>query len=212
MTWAEFKALVRTLMSVDANRIGIQAYVDATIRLGVLDLQSYVPGLCEGQETRFTDEDVILVDKASQGVLDNPIKVRGLWLLTPADPLLLAPTDPEALGWARIAPEVLPWERRHEVAGGFKCNTIALDFRNNQFLVFPALSATNVLLVQFDGKKLEYAEDDPVPLGEPEAEAVAEYVLARIARLVDKNDNAFASHKQEYGILRRKIFVDRNPL
>lgn len=211
MTWAEFNALVRTLMSVDANRIGIQAFVDATIRLGALDLQSYVPGLCIGQETLFTVDDVVPVDQASQGVLDSPIKVRGWWLLTPDD-TITADTDPNAIGWNRIAPEVITWERRHEVVAGMKCNTIAFDFRGNEFLVYPALSLTNQLLVQFDGKKLEFEMTDDVPFGEAEAEAVAEYVLARIARLVDKNDTAFATHKQEYGNLRRKIFVDRNPL
>ena len=69
MTWAEFKAAVRTLLTVDGVRLNIQDFIDLQIKAGVIQCQNSVPSQRKGHETRYTANSMVVEGTASKGKL-----------------------------------------------------------------------------------------------------------------------------------------------
>lgn len=195
-TWKEFGDLVRTLLLVDKDRLGVQDTVDAngqsvpgylslTIRQAVIDLQEYIEALRTGHEDTYAFSDFTQEEQASLASLPPFARVQEAYLVQ---------------GQVVYPLNDYPWELRYELIKGLvdiidNNGKIAINPAGAQFMVYPALPDDSwQLKLVWDGKKSDFADEDKVPFPEEAALAVAEYVKGRMARDVDDDLAKFASY------------------
>lgn len=82
----------------------------------------------------------------------------------------------------------IAWEDRQElICGMSRCQyAYSVAPHGNQFLIHPALNDETVLLVVWDGLKMDFADGDIIPWPEWAAEAVAAYIKYKILLEIDK--------------------------
>lgn len=210
--WGEFKSMVRTLLTVDANRLGLQdtpdgkpGYISLMIRQAVLDLQHHIPVYCIYHETLYYPQDFVTEGRASRGVLPPMAKLRDMWICNVATnsrfPVL----------------HDFPWEHRFELVNGLTTipdhnGRVAIEPDAYKFYAYPEIKGTFVLSVFWNGNKTCFQDNEETPFSEDTAMAVAEYVKGKIAREVNNDLQTFNSyfHPQQgsYIKTRRRLFLE----
>lgn len=86
--------------------------------------------------------------------------------------------------------DFVPWENRRERMidneHGVRDYLYAISPMNRQFLVHPLLNEDTALFLVWDGLKMDFADNDIVPVPEWAAAAIAAYVKWRILLEIDK--------------------------
>lgn len=184
-TWAQFKANVRLLLPVDANRFGVGTgatnYLDQLIKQGVIDIQNFVPYYRNGNETIYMPDDLAEDGLASVGELpDGAYPVEAFYVKT---------------GSTCVRQPLWPYDysARHDLICGnpriTNCQfAIAIDDRQGRnFYVFPKVEVGREMSLFWDGVKTDYQDSETVPFDEQVEMAVAMFVKAALAREVDKD-------------------------
>lgn len=195
MIYSEVRDAVRALVTVDGNRHGVSkglaTYFDRMVRLGLIDLQSYIEQLRANHRDVFTQTDLIQEGAASSGAMPDG-KIRDAYYITKGNcACVQRPLIP------------YPWANRNDlICGQSKLfgwrYFISIDPTASEFLIFPALTAGAELWLYWDGIKKTWADGDATRFTEEEAQAVAYYVKAHIAREVDKDLLLSASYMSDY--------------
>lgn len=204
MTWAEFIVKVKDLMPVESVRQNTQTYLTALIRQAAVDLQRHILFYREGQQTFYTDEDVVTTSLASVGNLPNQAHIIDIFL--------------KGVGYNCCRTPVMnyPWGNRHDLWCGHPNLTtspcIAIDPYAKEFTLFPALDADNELEVNWDGLKIDFDDDDEVTFDEPAALPVSSYALAHIYRKVRNDMEKYGSFMLDYRKQRTDLIIDKKGL
>jgi hypothetical protein len=102
-----------------------------------------------------------------------------------------------------------PWSKRQAmICGAARDYLYSISPHAKQFVVTPALNENTILKVVWDGYKYAWGDNDEINFPPEAAEAVAAYVMAKVARNIDKNLTLSQSYDQEYARLRLALFRD----
>lgn len=187
---------------VDAAAADLQSLRDRVVketRAGVIELQNMVESFKAGQVSILTESDAVPNGSASLLTLPEQAAVKEAWLTWPDDEGVTVCRRCEAL--------LVPWERRFEemLCGTQTCPQISIDPYGRRALVTPALKADEIELeLVWDGLKLSFGDNDPVPFDEGVAQAVSHYVNSRLA--LELGDTVAVAREYE------RLFLDRQQL
>lgn len=214
MLWSEFVAEVTAQLSVDGTRRGLEAFRNRFIRNAVLDLQRYIPGYRTGNTTTYGIGDVTKLDFCSLVEMPSGAKPKEIWIYSTAAGAdqYCKRYRCDFYPWAKRQDlicgklDFMNWWRGGAWPGGCcpapadvvpNCNgfnwceqkgyVYTMAPHGKSFLVYPQISATNALILLWDGYKTEFADGDTIPFPAGASEAVASYVKWRICLEVDKD-------------------------
>lgn len=204
MTWKEFKDQVDALLGEDANRMGAETLVPMIVRLAVLDAQRLVPRFRINHETVYYAGDLVVEGLASRGVFPPEAVVRDMYLCRKND-------DDD---WVRHPVTWHDWEDRYELTNGLvQANDgfakVARDRSDYTFYVYPFVEDCQRLSVHWDGRKLEFKDDEETPFDERLSQPVADYVKARIFREFDRDIQGHDSFMKSYTRALALIYTDK---
>lgn len=107
--------------------------------------------------------------------------------------------------------DFMAWSHRQNmICGRLPHYFYTISPHGKQFIVTPALTENTKLQVVWDGYKYSFGDDEEVQFPPEAAEAVAAYVMWKIARTVDKNLPLSKEYEQDYLKLRLALFRDFN--
>lgn len=201
MKWREFKEAVYDLITVDASRIGVEAFIDRQIGLAVGDLQHYIEAYRQGHETTFDVEDATDEGFASTVNLPDGIYLREAYHVKVGNSCV-----------SRVLSKYPYSNRRDLVCGvvGIGCSggnfQFAIDPGITKMWIYPRLVDGYRVVLVWDGKKFVFDDEDIVPFDLQAALAVAEWVKAKIAREVDRDVKLAASYMADYTAGRSRIY------
>lgn len=201
MLWADFRTLVTTHLHAYARTHGAESLIAANIKCGVEDLQSAVPDLrrrtvvipatsltVSGEASFFTiPSGSVVSDLYARGATDHSKRLR------------YTSTDEKNLPM-------------------LKDGTFNMDDRyciyaptTGEIWVSPNPSEEgSEVCVTYSRIYSGYADSDDTPLGNSEAEAVGNYVLMKLALILDHNPQEASAYQQLYRGLKRQIMSDHN--
>lgn len=203
MTWLEFKQGVYELITVDAERMGSEAFVNRQIALAVDDLQSHVEFYRIGHETTYEVDDLTDDGYASRGELPAGAYLRELYHVKVGNNCVSRP-----LYW---------WDYSNR--RDLKCGAVGIGCRGTwfrytvdpqmrSFWVYPRVTSGYQVKIVWDGKKTSFEDEDSVPFDEPVTLLVAEWVKMKMAREVDRDLQTARDYERSYFGLRRRIYLD----
>lgn len=191
MTYLEFTDLVRTFLTVDANRLGAETYVTNMIRQGIINVEHFIPIYRLGHESIYGIDDLAEEGYASQGIMPEAAELMDAYNSKVGNPYTRQPLS------------LYDWGNRFDlitgnirIVGGQYYISINPDGR--QFYVYPKISEGRQLSLFWNGIRLAFADADEVPFDEPMALCVAEYVTAQVERRINKDLVLYAAHYESY--------------
>jgi hypothetical protein len=212
MIWLEFKDQVRVLLTVDARRkgSGIESYIDSVILSGVIELQQYIPSLRDFNRDVFRNMDFNrdrskLLSGVQRGSLSNKAHIQSAIVMKPQ-------------GGKVISLHLNRWP--HEKAGYItmgcldNCRSasapgkIMMRPSSKQFHIYPDLKPDEILILDWQGVKTSFSEDDETVYDHRVAKAVSDYTKAHIVREVDKDLKLYAEYYGMYVKERASLFLD----
>lgn len=204
MLWSAFKALVRTHMPAHGRRAGIQSMIDQLILSGVEDIQRACEFYQAGHVNIYGAGDLSVDGFASTGPLPagQIIRARIVKYDTVAGELLPA----IYLGLSQA-----PWSAYANMRDGelAACiGLIAIDPVTRRFGFVPGLNVESRLVFEWSGVKSDFNDADPVPFDNLVAMAVADFVLARVVRQVDRDLGMAQSYQGSFIGAKRHIISD----
>ena len=204
MTWAEFQTYVLNFLPVESQRLGIEHFRDQQLRASVIDLQSLIPALRVGHTTTVAADDFAM-DGPLAGTCAAPDGwVRNVWLVSDE-------ADENRPGSSNRKPYTSgAWAERKNLVLGLD-KTIGrwlLSPDQQTILLSPVPDDDHHVEIEWDGIKRTFANSDVVPFNEEMAEAVAEFMKAKIVQHVERDMATATTHFQEYARLRRRIYAD----
>jgi hypothetical protein len=105
------------------------------------------------------------------------------------------------------------WDKFPQMRGGefyYGSGAIALNPIGRQFAVVPLLNAESRLVIEWQGVKASFANGDLTPFDERMAEVVADFVLHRVKRTIDKDQSLTPTYERSYVLGKRKLLSDAN--
>lgn len=205
-TWKEFTDAVRVLLPLDNKRVGASDYVTRLIRLGVLDLQNFIPAYRKGHEDLYLPCDFVTEGAASRGVRPPQAAIQDAFLFN-------------ANTQTRYPVNDFPWANRFELVNALvdvKHNNAYISFDpsgENTFYVFPEVTDGWILSLNWDGVKLEFTDNDHTPFDEQMTQVVADFVRGRIARDIEKDMTLYESYFHprigSYSVGRRNLYLKK---
>lgn len=218
LTWSQFYQLVIDRMGVHGVRVGIEAQRRSIIRSGVIELQDLISNYVNGHETLYLPQDFVGEGHASRATKPPQSVIRDAYLCA----LITADADGNTLPnpfAIRYPLTPADWEDRMGLVNGYGCvndgtGYIAIDPQGYTFYVFPEVFDNWLVSMFWDGRKLDFKDDEETPFDEPMANAVALYTLATLAREIDNDGEKARDLKNEYNsaktILNRMKKAERN--
>ncbi len=203
MTFADFKTLVRVYLPIHSRREGIQTLIDQYIKAGLIDLQRAVPTLRENHVSVYTPAYFTTDGFTGRAVYPVGAAISHAAARNPADrsqifEFRFANTQAEK---DNMVQGLVPADQRW----------ISLDAPAGILRVTPnpKQDGSEVVLV-WSGTKIDFEATDETPFDEATAEAISEFVLARLARTVDDDLAAAQSYNATYVRLKRALFTQAN--
>jgi len=199
--WSEFNTAVRNFLPAHGRRQGIQTFIDTLIKAGVADVQQSVEFYQTGHQDIIGPDLVTTDGYASIGDL-------------PAGQIQtarMAKYDPEAELLRRgiyLGLKQIGWENNLRMRGGELAayvGRIAIDRVSRKYCVVPAINANSRLVLEWNGAKRDFGNDDETPFDDDVAEAVADFVLSRVSRQIDRDLNLANSYAGSYVLKKRKL-------
>lgn len=89
--------------------------------------------------------------------------------------------------------------------GASRAYVYAISPHLDNFVIYPALTATTNLLMVWDGFKSSFSDGDVVPYAIEVSEAVSAYVLSKVKKTIDKNREDAADSWNDYVTARRAL-------
>ena len=218
MTWLSFRNEVRAVLTVDADRMGVEALIDKQTRAAVLDLLEKVPRYRSGFSTVVQPEDLIAEGSVSQGALPSGAWMKEAFILRSKDHPAL-PTGADVVRHPCL--DDIAWEHRFLLINGL----VAVNDDNGRlciapngvdFYVYPRLpddgepdaeGRYHCLQLFYDTDALAFGDNDATPFDERMVLCVADYVKGEIARHVEKNEGMYDSFMKSFALKRRKLYV-----
>jgi hypothetical protein len=234
-TWIEFQNEVQFLMPQDADRLGMDNYLPRLIREAVIDLQQFIPAYRNRHETLYYPQDFALDGAASVGTLPPKSEILEMWLfnLARSERVPVMKMD-----WERRFGLV---HQRHDCGGEFglefmtltsssvaaielinrlpttrtvagKCGLAAIDPQGSTFYLSPILLDGWVLTMFWNGRKLDFRDNEAVPFDEDASFAVAAWCKSKIAMEVDRDAERSQMFMQEYQLKRLNLYLENKAL
>lgn len=206
LTWLQFKNAVKVYLHTYVDVPDIQTLIDASIAQGAADVQRVV----RKYQTNHTDT-YGYGDLTSTGFTYTATLPNGK--ITSAR-LVKYDTEAEV-----VRPNVfrtlkqIGWENFPAMRGGERSyceGTIAINPVTRQFAISPGINSESRLYLEWDGIKTDFDDGDLTPFDERMVEVVADFVLHRIKRTVDKDIALIRSYEQSYIVGKRKLLSDSN--
>ena len=203
MTWSDFNDEVRIYLSVHNRRQGIQNLIDQWIVAAVIDIQRFVEYFRGRHLNLLTSSDLVTNGYSQRGELPDG-QVTGFRILkVDTDGNIIACNGGKipAISWA---------DAQRGICGTLAIDTLgaALHPAAHAFYLVPSLGSDEVLEIAWTGIKREFELTDVVLFEQICAQAVGEYVLARLSRLVDKDIPLAQSFDASYKALRRALYTE----
>ncbi len=208
MTWAEFKALVNTALTVDAGRVGTEDFIPLQIRLACIDIQKSIPFFTKSQRTVYSlegqvcgTEPVTDAGEASTGTLPAGVRTIDVSYIEGSEPFNCPCNLSECLDAnnlnSRRPVNPFPWDNRFDLISGAAWTPdahylICMDRHAQQFFVYPKMSDSDLLEVYWDGVKEDFEDAELVTFDTSCVEAVALWVKAAIKREVENDPVGYA--------------------
>lgn len=217
----KLRAEVDKLLTVDAQRQGIQemiddlieqakndlagsaAAIDADIRHGVIELQHYIEFYRGPHQTLFELDDLTENGECSEGQMPDQCMPLDAYYVTTATPC------------ERMPVELYDWQNRHDLICGSPRMSgaqfyITIHPQGTEFLLFPPImDADHHLELNWDGIRQTFSADEAVPFDEPFVQAVADYTLTRMyLRPASSNTKMAAVHQAAHEAKRRQLYRD----
>lgn len=201
MLWSDFKAAVRVNMTSYASIQGIQSWIDSLIVGGAVDIQKSISEYQGGHEQVLAATDLVSDGYAMRGTVPN-----GHW--TGARVVKWDLTE-NALDRSNYnVCHQVSWRMAHDMRSGLVDDGItrlAVEPMRGQFLITPPLNDETRLVLEWEGVKRSFADNDETKFDEEVALAVADYVLQFVVRRVDHDINEAATYGRSYMIAKRKL-------
>lgn len=214
MTYGEFKQIVLELLTTDADRIGLESFIDRQIRAALIDLQIKIPTYQINKTTRFAYDELLDDGYIAYGTLPEGASAKEFWII-PSDSNEDADKDDRAQlnkeSWA--AREAVRRFGQAEYGG---CYGIGPDRKD--FFICPKINANWLLKVNWDGVQRTF-DEDTVMYAIPEkcSQAVYYWVKGRI--LLDQDNDRpggllFFNNDQnrpgDYQVERTNLWLEAN--
>jgi hypothetical protein len=229
-TWCEFKKEVLALMPQDANRLGMENYLPRLLREAVIDLQQFIPAYRIRHETLYYPMDFALDGAAGVGTLPPNSQLQEMWLFNlsrgervpivkaawehrfrmvdehrhhelECDLMTLTASSVAAIELINRLPSA-----RH---GRHRSGVVAVEPQGGTFYLSPILLDGWVLSVFWNGRKLDFRENEAVPFDEDASFAVAAWAKSKIAMEVDRDPQRAQGFMAEYITKRLNLYVER---
>lgn len=187
--FSTFRTNVRTLLTVDKDRLGISetdGFIDKMIRQALIEVQTYVPKYQIGHETVYGPDDLVVEGSASIGTMPDQAKVTSVGLSQVGQPCTRQPLD------------AYDWNCRFDLTCGGCSYAVTIDPHAKKFYVSPKVTDGYQVSMFWDGMKFDFANDDEVPFDEAVEMVVADYVTAKIERRVNKDLAMHESYMKSY--------------
>ena len=221
MTWLDFKAAVRELLTVDSTRLNVQTFIDRQIRNGVVDIQSNIPFYRAGNVVTYSlngaikdSEPLAEAEKASEGLLEGDIRVLDAYFIDGQysydwqdDLSESADSNSEC---SRRPIRQWPWPNRHDMICGATIgyDLIAISPQGGKFYIYPQVTSTDKVEIFYNGLKKSFADTDVTTFDDSVVEAVANFVKSKICREVDRDLDLFQSYWASYLADRSRLYLD----
>lgn len=235
MLWSAFVDAVESHLAVETNRRGLEAFRARHMRNAVLDLQRYIRQYREGFKTTYTSADLTLNGIAQQGTLPSGAKPKAFYIYLQdedEEPYNAACCKERLQYYPWLKRQDMICGRldflTRSACCGLPIGGCSVDPSNvddqawlakayvytmgpmgREFLVYPQVTDSTRLLVIFDGFLYSDIDDaDDVPFPEEASEAVAYYLLSKIAGTVDKSPAMAADYTAQYRQKRLELYRD----
>jgi hypothetical protein len=202
MTWSEFNTAVRVHLVAHNRRQGIQSLIDKLIVSGLWDLQAGIPMLKSRVSRVFTPGMLVAKGLAAQGRLPVGAVIEDVFTYETDSPGDIVPytvmsgTFNEAMNLGAV---------------DANAHYFYYDPATGKFLVTPSPKEDlSNLRIVFVAKQVDFENTDEVPFDDRVAEAVANYVMARLARQIDRDMAAAQSYAMSYRSDKRILFSEFN--
>ncbi len=217
MTWSEFKTDVKTLLTVDANRLGTADFTNRFITAGTEAVLSHVPFYRSAKTTRYNNtapagvKPLTTEGNASAGALPDQASVIQAWVITDSneDASVTDSSDAECVRYPLVP---YSYSNRNDLI----CDTPIMERsqgymaigRAGDFYIYPTLVDTEILELTWEGERADHLDADNVTYDAPVAECVAEYVKAHVKREVDHDLKLFESYFASFRRKRRDLYLN----
>lgn len=203
MTWSEFNTAVRVHLVAHNRRQGIQTLIDSLIKAGVWDLQASIPHYAGVVKRSFASGSLRPNGFVAQGTLPSGVKVLDVYVQDGTDETLRARYN--------IVDSIEELSRMETGEAGAYTYRFYYDPRTGVFTVSPKPSDSgSVLKLEYSGKRLDFDNDDDVLFDEKTAEAVGNFVNARLALQVDREGGLASAFNSLYVANKRKLHSELN--
>jgi hypothetical protein len=235
ITWKDFKAKVREYMPVEADREGVQDYIDKLIRAAYIDLQdkdddsryyriehetlyqqSHTAN--DGLTSKFKlPEDseirrIVLISHVTHGQTSCTGCGGNCFPLHPCSNCGQSMVGDLENSVLRSTATLVGWDARHELIskGLHGCKPeVALSPSREVGYITPQLKgAEREMLIIWDGFKDDFKDDETIRGGEREAEAISYFVLERLQKQIDEVGIADRL-KSDWTTARRNLLMRR---
>lgn len=194
MTWLEFRRHVISLLSVN-YRNTLRDATERKIISTLLDLQSFIEEYRQGHTKVYGPADVEVHGSASIGLLPVGAHVERIRFRTGG-----AICRDEAL-------DAISWDKRETLAC---CPNalyqVAINPIGREFWVNPQVLTGDSLVLDWNGRKTEFADTDELPYDYDAADAVAARVSSWLVMLTESDARAAAMHEAAYQVARRNLY------
>ena len=221
MTWQEFKSEVRVLITVDSDRLNVQDYIDRQIRNAVVDIQSSIPFYRVGNTVTYSlngtikdTEPLAIAESATEGLLEGDVRildgyfVDGQFDYDWQDDLSEgADSNSEC---SRRPLRQWPWSNRFDLVCGATKGyfLISISPQGGKFFIYPQVTASDKVVLYYDGLKKTFANTDEVTFDESVVEAVANFTKAKVSREIDRDLDLHQSYWASYLSDRSRLWLD----
>lgn len=198
MTWAEFVDAVEVHLTVYTRVATLQAWIAQLIKAGAVDVQQAVPYYQTGHEDWLAVDDLDELDFVHVG--DAPAGEITNMKISLSDSSSDEFVTLEWVAWANVP----------AMKAGAVDDTprFAVSPTGRTFILCPHLQDGEALVIEWNGVKYDFSDNDETPFDEPMAHAVAEYVMARLVRRVDHDLNEANSYNASFILLKRKLLSE----
>lgn len=205
-TWSEFVGEVKKLLPIESQRVGVNAtdYLNSLIRQAVIDLQRVVPGFCIGHETIYYKADMVQEGSASRFVLPPQCKFRDMTMFTDLDDGSCQRNPVKHFSWD---------DRFALIEGSVAVNSgvgfCSVDMAGKTAYVYPTPidEEWNVSFF-WDGTKLDFKDEEQVPLTEAAALAVSYFVKGHTSLEAEDNASSMSAYLALYAQQKTKLYLD----
>lgn len=194
-TWAEFREQVIVHLTVHWERRTLRRWIEQMMRDAVLDLQKYINAYREDHQDVYSADRLVIHGTASIGRVPTNAYIQQFRFKSTGYVCVDHPLDVES------------WQNRHNLACCDTTYKVAIDPVGTEFWVNPQVTPGSEVVLHWNGRKSVWSDSDIVKFDDDAAAVVAEYCLAKLTRVIDKDLSASRTHMEDYEKMRRSLYL-----